>query len=245
MKYLGVIPARLGSTRLERKPLQPLLNKPLILWVCEAVKKSKKLDKFVVATDSDEVMSVVKNAGFKAQMTSPDCASGTDRALEVAIKYKPEVIVNIQGDEPLILAEEIDGLIQFIESQDEKVCWATLGHKLSAEDLENKNSVKVVFNQNKEALYFSRYPIPFSRLNFQADFKSVLKHVGLYAYTIEGLKLFCKGEPSELEKAESLEQLRALDLGIKIFVKPTEYKSVGVDTIEDLKKVEEIIKSNR
>lgn len=243
MKYLGVIPARLGSTRLERKPLQPLLNKPLIIWVCEAVKKSKKLDQFIVATDSEEVFNVVKEAGFQAQMTSVDCPSGTDRALEVADQFKPQFIVNIQGDEPLILAEEIDGLIEFIEAQDQKVCWATLGHKLSLEDIDNKNSVKVVFNQKSEALYFSRYPIPFSRLDFNVENSSVLKHVGLYAYTYEGLKLFCKNLPSDLEKAESLEQLRALDLGIKIYVKKTNYKSVGVDTREDLIKVEKILKS--
>lgn len=245
MKYLGVIPARLGSTRLERKPLQPLLNKPLILWVCEAVKKSKKLDQFVVATDSEEVFNVVKDAGFQAQMTSVDCPSGTDRALEVADQFNPQFIVNIQGDEPLILAEEIDGLIEFIEAQDQKVCWATLGYKLSLEDIDNKNSVKVVFNQKHEALYFSRYPIPFSRSDFTAENSSVLKHVGLYAYTYEALKLFCKSLPSDLEKAESLEQLRALDLGIKIYVKPTNYKSVGVDTREDLIKVEKILKSKK
>ncbi len=241
MKYLGVIPARLGSTRLPRKPLQLLLNKPLILWVCEAVQKSKKLEKFIVATDSKEVMDVVVQAGFEAQMTSEDCASGTDRALEVAKVFEPQFIVNIQGDEPLISSEEIDGLIEFIESKNQKNCWATLGHKLSIDDLENKNSVKVVFNQKNEALYFSRYPIPFSRQDYQPESKSVLKHVGLYAYTFNALKEFCLSPPCDLEIAESLEQLRALDLGIKIFVKNTEYKSIGVDTIEDLKKVEKIM----
>lgn len=271
MKNLGVIPARLGSTRLERKPLQPLLNKPLILWVCEAVQKSKALDKFVVATDSEEILDVVTKAGFEAQMTSINCASGTDRALEVAKLYKPEFIVNIQGDEPLIQAQEIDGLLDFIKSKNNKLCWATLGHKLSSEDLDNKNSVKVVFNQQKEALYFSRFPIPYSRKSFIPDLKpnfiaephtslkfesgqnknpdhlqtsnvnpkSVLKHVGLYAYTYEALDAFCQSPPCELELAESLEQLRALDLGIKIFVKTTDYESIGVDTMDDLKKVEQ------
>lgn len=242
MKYLGVIPARLGSTRLERKPLQSLLNKPLILWVCEAVKKSKKLEKFIVATDSEEVMAVVQKAGFEAQMTSENCASGTDRVLEVAQKLEPEYIVNIQGDEPLILADEIDGLIQFIESKNNPECWATLGHSLTPEDLENKNAVKVVMNRKQEALYFSRFPIPFSRQAFSSTQDSVLKHVGLYAYTFKALKTFCQAESSFLEKAESLEQLRALDLGTKIYVKKTEYKSIGVDTLEDLKTVEKIMK---
>jgi CMP-2-keto-3-deoxyoctulosonic acid synthetase len=146
MKYLGVIPARLGSTRLERKPLQSLKNKPLILWVCEAVQKSKKLDKFVVATDSTEVLDVVVHAGFEAQLTSENCPSGTDRVLEVAKKYDPQFIINIQGDEPLIKASEIDGLLEFIESKDQD-CWATLGHELSLEDLDNKNAVKVVVNK--------------------------------------------------------------------------------------------------
>jgi 3-deoxy-manno-octulosonate cytidylyltransferase (CMP-KDO synthetase) len=241
MKYLGVIPARLGSTRLERKPLQSLLNKPLILWVCEAVKKSKKLEKFIVATDSEEVMSVVQKAGFEAQMTSEDCASGTDRVLEVAQKFEPQFIVNIQGDEPLILADEIDGLIAFIESKNNPECWATLGHSLAPEDLENKNAVKVVMNLNQEALYFSRFPIPFSRLAFTSTQDSVLKHVGLYAYTFKALKTFCQAEPSFLEKAESLEQLRALHLGAKIYIKKTDYKSIGVDTLEDLKAVEKMM----
>jgi 3-deoxy-manno-octulosonate cytidylyltransferase (CMP-KDO synthetase) len=244
MKYLGVIPARLGSTRLERKPLQSLLNKPLILWVCEAVKKSKKLEKFVVATDSLEVFDVVQKAGFEAEMTSEACASGTDRALEVANKFEPQFIINIQGDEPLIKAEEIDALIEFIEAQNQE-CWATLGHQISAADLENKNAVKVVLNQHKEALYFSRYPIPYSRNSFEPENSGVLKHVGLYAYTFKALKKFCENEPCELEKAESLEQLRALYLGTKIFVKKTKYESVGVDTLEDLKKVEDILKRKK
>lgn len=244
MKYLGVIPARLGSTRLQRKPLQSLLNKPLILWVCEAVQKSKKLEKFIVATDSLEVLEVVQKAGFEAQMTSEHCASGTDRALEVAQKFDPDFIINIQGDEPLIKADEIDGLIEFIESQKQE-CWATLGHAITSEDLENKNAVKVVLNQHQEALYFSRYPIPYSRKTFEAINPSVLKHVGLYAYTFQALKTFCQNEPCELEKAESLEQLRALYLGTKIFVKKTEYQSIGIDTMEDLKNVEAILKRKK
>lgn len=241
MKYLGVIPARLGSTRLERKPLQSLQNKPLILWVCEAVQKSKKLDKFIVATDSLEVFDVVENAGFEVQMTSESCASGTDRCLEVAEKHQAQFIINIQGDEPLIEADEIDGLLSFIESRNEE-CWATLGYALNKTDWENKNAVKVVLNRNEEALYFSRYPIPFSRKGFNPQSQSVLKHVGLYAYTLKALKEFCQSEPCELEQAESLEQLRALYLGTKIFVKKTAYQSIGVDTYEDLKKVEDILK---
>lgn len=241
MKYLGVIPARLGSTRLERKPLQPLLQKPLILWVCEAVKKSKKLEKFVVATDSEDVVKVVVDAGFEAVMTSESCASGTDRALEVAEAYKPDFVVNIQGDEPLIQAQEIDGLIEFIETKKTAECWATLGHALSLADLDNRNAVKVIINQNHEALYFSRFGIPFSRSEFTTEQDSVYKHVGLYAYTYNALKTFCQAQPSFLEKAESLEQLRALFLGTKIFVKKTEYKSIGVDTLDDLKAVEKML----
>lgn len=240
MKYLGVIPARLGSTRLERKPLQSLLGKPLILWVCEAVAKSKKLEKVIVATDSTEVMAVVEGAGFLAQMTSENSASGTDRALEVAKKYSPQFIINIQGDEPLIQADEIDQLLEFIESKQQQ-CWATLGHELSFEDLENKNAVKVVLAQNHEALYFSRFPIPYSRKNFEAENSMVLKHVGLYAYTYRALEKFCQEPPCVLEQSESLEQLRALYIGTKIFVKKTDYRSIGVDTIEDLKNVEKLL----
>lgn len=245
MKYLGVIPARLGSTRLQRKPLQPLLNKPLILWVCEAVQKSKLLDMFVVATDSQEIFDVVTQAGFKAQMTSENCPSGTDRVLEVAERFKADYILNIQGDEPLIDPNEIDELAKFINEKDED-CWATLGFELSSEDLNNLNAVKVVLGHNDQALYFSRFPIPFSRGKFEQDSKSisssVLKHVGLYAYTSNALKKFCNSEPTQLEKSESLEQLRALQIGSKVFVKQTAYQSLGVDTLEDLKKVENVLK---
>ncbi len=243
MKYLGVIPARLGSTRLQRKPLQTLLNKPLILWVCEAVEKSKRLETFIVATDSIEVFDVVIKAGFEAQLTSENCASGTDRTLEVAKKINPTIVVNIQGDEPLIQACEIDSLVDFIESQNQE-CWATLGHEISEPDLTNPNAVKVILNKDQEAIYFSRFSIPYSRLNFDSNRSLVLKHVGLYAYTLNALKVFCDHGPVELERAESLEQLRALYLGLKIFVKKTNYKSLGVDTSDDLKAVENILKRN-
>ena len=113
MRILGVIPARLGSVRLKHKPLQPLLGRPLIQWTCEAVSQSQKLDDFIVATDSEEIVHKVEKWGYKAQMTSPHCASGTDRVFEVSQKFQPDIILNIQGDEPLIPAQEIDGLIDF------------------------------------------------------------------------------------------------------------------------------------
>lgn len=256
MELIGVIPARLGSTRLERKPLQTLQNKPIILWVCEAVAKCQSLDAFFVATDSEEIAEVVRQAGFKAVMTPEDCVSGTDRiwqAIQSEIKADQKglgaqkvsnlKIVNIQGDEPLIEPAAIDALAGFIAEQKED-CWVTLGADLKLEDIENKNAVKVLINQQSKALYFSRWPVPFSRVEAFEGHPNVLKHVGLYAYTYQALKSFCEAPASELEKSESLEQLRALDLGYNIYVLKTPYHSQGVDTIEDLKKLETMLKNN-
>ncbi|MCO5113168.1 MAG: 3-deoxy-manno-octulosonate cytidylyltransferase [Bdellovibrionaceae bacterium] len=244
MELIGVIPARLGSTRLERKPLQPLKNKPIILWVCEAVAKCQALDGFFVATDSEEIAAVVTEAGFKVVMTPVECASGTDRIWQ-ALSSHPEYqtarkIINIQGDEPLIDPRAIEALAEFIKQQNED-CWVTLGAELVLEDIENKNAVKVVVNQKGKALYFSRWPIPFSRTPPYVGHPNVLKHVGLYAYTYEALKSFCEAPVSDLEQSESLEQLRALDLGYSIYVLKTDYHSQGVDTKEDLLKLEKFL----
>lgn len=240
MDVIGVIPARLGSTRLERKPLQTLQNKPIILWVCEAVKKCQSLSDFYVATDSEEIFEVVENAGFKAIMTPEDCVSGTDRVWNAVKDLNPKVIVNIQGDEPLIHPESIDALAKFMAGRNEE-CWATLGCSLAEDEIENKNAVKVVFDSYGRALYFSRWPIPFSRTAADVNHPRVLKHIGLYAYTYQALKDFCEASPSSLESAESLEQLRALDLGYKIYVLPSSYPAHGVDTIEDLQKLERLL----
>lgn len=244
MELIGVIPARLGSTRLERKPLQPLKNKPIILWVCEAVAKCQALDGFFVATDSEEIASVVTQAGFKAVMTPEGCASGTDRiwqALSSSSEYQSvKKIVNIQGDEPLIDPRAITALAEFIQSKNED-CWATLGTELPLEDLENKNAVKVVVNRQQRALYFSRWPIPFSRLEPYVGHPNLLKHVGLYAYTRQALQSFCEAPVSALEQSESLEQLRALDMGYDIYVLKTDYHAQGVDTKEDLQKLERLL----
>lgn len=240
MDLIGVIPARLGSTRLGRKPLQTLQNKPIILWVCEAVSQCKSLDAFFVATDSVEIQECVESAGFKAIMTPEDCVSGTDRVWQAIKDQNPKVIVNVQGDEPLIRPEAVDDLVNFVASKNED-CWGTLGFELEPEDIDNKNAVKVVFNCKKEALYFSRWPIPFSRMEADMNHPNVLKHIGLYAYTYKALKDFCESKPSALEQAESLEQLRALDLGYKIYVQKTPYPSHGVDTLEDLQRLEELL----
>lgn len=244
MELIGVIPARLGSTRLERKPLQTLQNKPIILWVCEAVAKCQSLDDFFVATDSEEIASVVQKAGFKAVMTPADCASGTDRIWQAIKDKKPKMIVNIQGDEPLIEPKAIDALADFIKSQTHD-CWVTLGAELQIADVDNKNAVKVVINQKGKALYFSRWPIPFSRVEPYSGHPNVLKHIGLYAYTYKALKDFCQTKASALELSESLEQLRALDMGYDIYVLKTPYHSQGVDTVEDLKHLEELLAQSK
>lgn len=237
---IGVIPARLGSTRLERKPLQTLQNKPIILWVCEAVKKCQSLNDFYVATDSSEIFDIVVGAGFKAIMTPMDCVSGTDRVWKAIKDLNPKVIVNIQGDEPLVHPDSIDALARFMKDQKEE-CWATLGYPLADDEIENKNAVKVVFDSFGKALYFSRWPIPFSRAEQDIKNPRVLKHIGLYAYTYQALKEFCEASPSPLELAESLEQLRAMDLGYKIYVLKSLHPAHGVDTKEDLEKLERLL----
>lgn len=260
MFVLGVIPARLGSTRLERKPLQSLLGRSLIQWTCKSVSQSQRLDDLIVATDSEEVAYEVEKEGYKACMTRSDLASGTDRVFEVSQKFQPDLVVNIQGDEPLIQAQEIDNLIDFILSK-EMDCWATLGSFLSWEDLKDSHTVKVIKNIKDEAIYFSRFGIPFSREvcsitnpNETRDLKEgennikspfVKKHVGVYAYTYKALRDFFYTPPCHIEKSESLEQLRALHLGTKIFVKDTSYNVIGVNTLEDLKRVESLLEEKK
>ena len=232
MKVLCVIPARYASTRLPGKPLSMIAGKPMIQHVYERACQAQLPNEVVVATDNELVEKAVLNFGGKAVMTSPDHPSGTDRLAEVALMYPDvDVIVNVQGDEPMIPPEVIDRLAEAFNG-DADLNMATMKVVMDEEDYENPAAVKVVADQQGYALYFSRSLMPYPR-NKPEGFK-VFKHVGIYAYRRNFLLKYAALAPTPLEKAESLEQLRALENGYKIKVLESDFQGIGVDTPEDL-----------
>ncbi len=232
MKVLCVIPARYASTRLPGKPLSMIAGKPMIQHVYERACQAQLPDEVVVATDNELVEKAVLDFGGKAVMTSPDHPSGTDRLAEVALMYPDiDVIVNVQGDEPMIPPEVIDRLAEAFTG-DADLNMATMKVIMDEEDYENPAAVKVVTDQQGYALYFSRSLMPYPR-NKPEGFK-VFKHVGIYAYRRNFLLKYAALAPTPLEKAESLEQLRALENGYKIKVLESDFQGIGVDTPEDL-----------
>lgn len=240
MKIIGVIPARFASTRFPGKPLEKLKGKPILQWVVEGARKSNLLSDVIVATDHEQIANTAKSIGVKVAMTSPECATGTDRIYEAIQGVEADVVINIQGDEPLIDQTYIDPLAQaFLDNSN--LDMATLAHALSSEDLGNKNAVKVITNIHQEAIYFSRFAIPYSRVECSESSVS-LKHIGLYGYSRSFLQKFCTAQPALIEKHESLEQLRALYLGARIKVLQVPQPTYGVDTPEDLQKLEALLK---
>ena len=232
MKVLCVIPARYASTRLPGKPLALIAGKPMIQHVYERACHAVMPQEVVVATDSKIVADAVKEFGGKVMMTSPDHPSGTDRLAEVALSYPDiDVIVNVQGDEPMIPPEVIDRLAQAF-ADDKDLNMATLKTLMGEEEYNNPNAVKVVTDQNGYALYFSRSLLPYPR-NRKADFK-VYKHVGIYAYRRSFLLSYAAYEPTPLEQIEGLEQLRVLENGQRIKVLESKFQGIGIDTQEDL-----------
>jgi 3-deoxy-manno-octulosonate cytidylyltransferase (CMP-KDO synthetase) len=242
MMIVAVIPARYGSTRLPAKPLADICGKPMIQWVYEKTKHSKLCNKVIVATDDERVASVVRGFGGEVVMTSPEIQSGTDRMAAVARMIPGDIFVNVQGDEPLIDGPSIDFAIQPVI--DKKFDLTSLRVPVkSVEDLLNKNVVKVIVDDDHRALYFSRYPIPYSRVEptqAKAPFLCS-QHVGIYVYRKEALLKMSSLPATDLERAESLEQLRAMKAGIAIGVFEADFDSVGVDTPEDLEKVRRIL----
>jgi 3-deoxy-manno-octulosonate cytidylyltransferase (CMP-KDO synthetase) len=224
--------------------LRTIFGKPLLQWVIEGVKSSKLVDEILVATDDRDIFALAETLGVKPVMTDPELPSGTDRVRSALAEAKldPDFILNVQGDEPLIRGETLDEIIQFRRSKPE-IEMLTLAKKISFQELSDINTVKVVTSSTNKALYFSRLPIPFSRIqmNSQNSYQRVHKHVGLYGYSPETLESFCSSAVSELEVYEGLEQLRALDLGISIDVKMTEAEFHGVDTLKDLEIVEKYL----
>lgn len=237
MKAIAVIPARLASTRLPRKMLREISGKPLIGVVYEAVRSSPLLADVMIATDSDEILSACRKNGWKAQMTAGTHRSGTERVHEVSGHEVADVYINVQGDEPMVRAEQIACLLRVMENPEAQV--GTLMTPTALVDIQNPNAVKVVTDLAGRALYFSRATIPFDRDKTNPRY---FKHLGLYAYRKAALDRFVTLPESSLEKSERLEQLRFLENGISIFCAETPYDSVGVDTEEDLQRAIEILK---
>lgn len=233
-KIVAVIPARYHSSRFPGKPLAEIVGKPMIQRVYEQVKKVNNIDDVIVATDDEHIYSAVLKFSGNVVMTG-ECSCGTERVYESVKDYPCDIVINIQGDEPLIKPEMINELIAVFE--DESVEMATLCKEIvDVADINNPNIVKVVRGKNDNALYFSRYPIPFNR-DKRSDVK-YFKHVGIYGYNKEFLKKYVQTEKTLLETAENLEQLRVLECGHKIKVKETIYDSIGVDVPEDILKIE-------
>ena len=242
MKVLCIIPARYASTRLPGKPLADIDGKPMICRIYERAREARLPYEVLVATDSEAVLEAVERGGGKAVLTAKDHATGTDRLAEVArARAEADVIVNVQGDEPLIDPAVIDRLAAAFE-EDPALQMATLKTRMTEEaEMQNPNNVKVATDQSGYALYFSRSLLPYPR-NAGA---AVYKHIGVYAYRRAFLLQYAAMEPTPLEQAESLEQLRALENGYKIKVLETDATFIGVDTPEDLAKVNAIYRARR
>lgn len=236
-KILGVIPARFASSRFPGKALATLGGKPMLQHVYERSSLSRYLTSVIIATDDDRIFDAARAFGARVRMTRPDHASGTDRVAEIASAESCDIVVNIQGDEPLIDPDAIDAAILPM-AHDSEIQMATLKKRIEdASEITNPNVVKVVTDLNGDAIYFSRAPIP----HYRDGARGVhYKHIGLYLYQRDFLLGYSALPVGPLEEAERLEQLRALENGLRIRVVETDYESLGVDTPEDLEKVERL-----
>ncbi len=242
MNVLAVIPARYSSTRFPGKPLTSIAGKPMIERVWERARSASLVSKVVVATDDERIANAVKSFGAEAVMTRADHRSGTERVAEVAVAHpEAEIVINVQGDMPLIEPAAIDAAIEAV-SADEEVRVGTLAVPItSPTDIMDPNVVKTVLDFDGNALYFSRAPIPWVRDRQDSVHANFLKHLGLYVFRREALLEFATFPQGDLERIEQLEQLRWLENGYRIRVAETEYKTVEVDTPEDVKKVEQLL----
>lgn len=248
MKFrtVGVIPARYAAQRFPGKPLALIAGKPLVQRVYEQARKSRRLDEVIVATDDQRIADAVHAFGGQAVLTPASCPSGTDRAAEVVRQFPCDLVVNIQGDEPLMQPAMIDQLVEGMTG-DTGCVMGTLARPIESEEVwANPNVVKVVFGPIGNALYFSRHSLPYGR-DAGGKFVPGLshKHIGIYAYRREFLLKFVTLPQTPLEKTEKLEQLRALEHGYRIRVWVTPHDSIGVDTPEDAKLVEEILRKSK
>ncbi len=241
MNVIGVIPARWGSTRFPGKSLALLCGRPLIQWVVEGCRRSRQLGRVIVATDDERIRRVAVGLGVEVVMTRSDHPSGTDRVAEAVQGLPADIVANIQGDEPLIDSGLIDRLV---ETMTVEPGWdmATAAAPLET-GIDNPSICKVVFAREGRALYFSRCPIPFIRdRGFQAEGRTHWRHIGIYLYRAAFLAQLVAEPPCRLERAERLEQLRALDIGARIKVIETDHAGIGVDTPADVPKVEALLR---
>lgn len=239
-----VIPARLGSTRLSRKALADIEGQPMVVRVCERARKVRGIHRILVATDSEEIVSVVRNAGFEARMTPESLKSGTDRVAYVAKDLSEPVIVNLQGDEPVIATEAVEAAMEPVIGSRGSLMGSVYTPFSSVAEAQEPANVKVILDQSANAIYFSRQPIPF-RQNAVSDeewLSHVGKHLGIYVYRRDFLLQFTAWEPTFLERSESLEQLRALVHGVKIGMGRSLKGGQSVDTAADLEKARELFK---
>jgi len=252
MKISAIIPARYQSTRLPGKPLALIAGEPMIRWVYERARRARYVHEVWVATDDEKIYQAVKGFGGNCRMTASYHPSGTDRIAELARTMDWDIVINVQGDEPLIDPQMIDQVVESLQD-DESVSVSTLKRKITvAADIINPNVVKVITDQHDYALYFSRAPIPYCRSLWQS-FEEIdagpvpegmFKHVGLYGYRRNFLMHITSLPPTTLETAERLEQLRILEHGFRISVKTTDKDSIGVDSPDDLERVRELVGMN-
>jgi 3-deoxy-manno-octulosonate cytidylyltransferase (CMP-KDO synthetase) len=232
---IGVIPVRFGATRFPGKPLAPILGRPMVQWVYEGARASKLLSRVVIATDDERIAAAARVFGADVIMTSPDCASGTDRAAEVASASSCDFVINIQGDEPLVRGEMLDGLVRGLVESGAPM--ATLMARVeSLELLDDPHIVKVIADGGGYALYFSRSPLPHGCSDY------FYQHIGIYGYRRDFLLGYKDLPPSRLERAEKLEQLRALENGRRIRLIEIPRPTLSVDAPADIIKVEQFLK---
>jgi 3-deoxy-manno-octulosonate cytidylyltransferase (CMP-KDO synthetase) len=244
MNVVVVIPARFGSTRFPGKPLAMLHGKPLIVWAAEQASKMKVYSSVLVATDDNRIMSAVTGAGFNCVMTG-EHASGSDRVGQAVANLNADIVVNAQGDEPMMNPDDLDRLVGALYDNSEIDIW-TLAHPFrDKQEWMMPNVVKLLVDSNDRAIYFSRAPLPgrFPGKDVH-PYKAALRHIGVYAWSYRSFQKFLKLPPGRLEMIEGLEQLRALEAGMTIKVICDASPSIGVDTPEDLRKVEQLLAKN-
>ena len=251
-KTIAVIPARFGSTRFPGKPLADILGRPMLSWVLDACTSCKDLSEIIVATDDPRIAKVAQEHKHSrvipvtVEMTDPNLATGTDRVRTALGSRECDLVLNIQGDEPLLETTALTDLIELMKG-DSRISMGTLATQLEPSEISNPNTVKVLVNEEKHATYFSRFPIPFSRVpaadHDHNPMPGLFKHIGLYAFRPAFLSQFCNWPQGDWEKAESLEQLRVIQRGFQIGVHAGHYPLIAVDHASDIPKVESVLRS--
>ncbi|MFH1771923.1 MAG: 3-deoxy-manno-octulosonate cytidylyltransferase [Candidatus Omnitrophota bacterium] len=243
MNVIGVIPARYESTRCAHKLVREVFGKPLIQWTWENAKCAHLLDKLIIATDSPVIAGLAKEFNTEAVLTSVEHPSGTDRIAEAVRDIEAKIVINIQADEPLVHPSVINSVAQVLLDNPQLVMATAIKKIDDPRQMRDPNVVKVIADRDGYAMYFSRFPIPYYR-NSQAN-KLHYKHIGVYGYTKDFLFTFKNLLPSPLEKAEKLEQLRAIEAGYKIKLTETQFESWGVDSDDDFDKIEQLLKERK